>query len=69
MKWFKAFIPPPKLTISKWAEKYRFLSAESASEAGKYRVDRAVYQKGIMDAFNEKNIDTTANIQNTTFSI
>ena len=45
-----AFTPKPKLTISEWADSYRVLSKESASEAGKWRTSRAEYQRGIMDA-------------------
>ena len=27
--------PPPKLTVSQWADRYRQLSSESSAEAGK----------------------------------
>lgn len=48
-----ALKPIPKLTVSEWADKYRFLSAEGASEPGRWRTDRAPYQREIMDAFTE----------------
>ncbi len=52
------FAPPPPLTVSEWADGYRFLSRESASEPGPWRTARAPYQKGIMDSFNDKRIHT-----------
>lgn len=42
--------PPPQLTISQWADQNLFLSPEDSAEPGKYRSDRAPYQKGILDA-------------------
>ena len=49
--------PPPKLTISEWADKYRILSSEASSEAGKFETARAIYQKDIMDAISDPNIE------------
>ena len=49
--------PPPKLTVSEWADEYRFLSAESAAEAGKWRTSRTEYMRGIMDAVNDPNVE------------
>lgn len=45
--------PPPKLTVSEWADRYRFLSREASAEPGKWRTDRAPYLRGMMDAFSE----------------
>lgn len=42
--------PPTTLTISEWAEENLVLSPEDSSERGRYRGDRAPYQRGIMDA-------------------
>lgn len=42
--------PPPQLTVSQWADTNLFLSPEDSAEPGKYRSDRAPYQKGILDA-------------------
>jgi phage terminase large subunit GpA-like protein len=50
--------PPPKLTISKWADNYRRLSPEAASEPGDWKTDRAPYQREIMDALNDPQITT-----------
>jgi len=41
--------PPPNLSVSDWADKFRILSPEGSSEAGKFEVSRAVFQKEIMD--------------------
>lgn len=46
--------PPPKLTISEWANTHRKLSAESSAEPGDYSTDKAPYQKGIMDAVSDR---------------
>ena len=48
----KVVAPPPKLTISEWADNYRKLSSESSSEAGQWRTSRAPYQREIMDAIS-----------------
>lgn len=50
--------PPPNLTVSEWADKYRVLSPESSAEAGMWKTSRAPYQKGIMNAVNDHNIHT-----------
>ena len=42
--------PPPDLTVSEWADQYRFLSAESSAEPGPWNTERAPYQREIMDA-------------------
>jgi phage terminase large subunit GpA-like protein len=44
------FRPPPKLTVSQWADAYRRLSPEASAEPGKWDTQRAPYQRGIMDA-------------------
>ncbi len=48
--------PPPRLTISAWADTHRRLSRESSAEAGTWRTARAEYQRGIMDAVSDKSI-------------
>lgn len=48
--------PPPKLTISQWADQYRRLSAEASAEAGVWDTTRAEYQRGIMDAINDPTV-------------
>ena len=50
--------PPPNLTISQWADRYRKLSSESASEPGQWHTDRAEYQREIMDAVSDASVET-----------
>lgn len=49
--------PPPKLTVSEWADQYRKLSSESSAEPGQWRTDRAPYQKEIMDAVSDPEVE------------
>lgn len=49
--------PPPKLTISEWADTYRKLSPESSAESGSWHTSRCEYQREIMDTFNNINIE------------
>lgn len=49
----KAVRPPPVLTVSQWADRYRRLSPESAAEPGQWNTDRAPYQREIMDCVND----------------
>ena len=46
------------MKVSEWADTHRRLSAESSAEAGQWRTDRAPYQRGMLDAVNERNIET-----------
>lgn len=45
-----AMRPPPKLSLSEWADEYAYLSVENASEPGKFY--SMPYQRGIMDAIS-----------------
>ena len=47
---FAVLAPPPNMTISQWADKYRRLSSESSAEPGQWRTSKAPYQREIMDA-------------------
>lgn len=49
--------PPPKLTISEWADRYRKLSRETSAEPGQWRTDRAPYQREIMDSISDPKIE------------
>ena len=53
----KMVAPPPELTISEWADRYRKLSPEASAEPGQWRTDRAPYQREIMDAISDKNTE------------
>lgn len=53
-----ALKPPPRLTVSEWADSHRQLSSESSAEAGKWSTSRAEYQRGMMDAVSDPDIET-----------
>ena len=53
----EAVAPPPDLTVSQWADLYRRLSSESSAEPGQWRTDRAPYQREILDAVNDPEIE------------
>lgn len=44
--------PPPRQTVSEWADQNRRLSSEASAERGEWRTDRAPYQRAIMDALS-----------------
>jgi phage terminase large subunit GpA-like protein len=50
--------PPPRLTVSQWADEYRRLSPEASAEPGSWNTSRAEYQRGIMDAMSDPSIET-----------
>lgn len=50
--------PPPKLTVSEWADKYRRLSPEASAEPGQWKTARAEYQRGIMDAVSDPDVES-----------
>jgi phage terminase large subunit GpA-like protein len=47
-----ALEPPPRQTVSEWADANRRLSPEASAEPGQWRTERAPYQKGILDALS-----------------
>ena len=38
---FKTLEPPPDLTLSQWADKYRQLSSEASAEPGRWKTSKA----------------------------
>jgi phage terminase large subunit GpA-like protein len=60
IEWFDeelmAWKPPPDLSITEWAEKYRHLSGRSA-ESGPFRIIRTPYLKPIMDVVKDPNVE------------
>lgn len=46
-----ALRPPPRLSLSQWADRHFYLSAESAAEPGRWHT--LPYQRGIMDAITD----------------
>lgn len=52
-----SFKPPEKLTVSEWADKHRVLDTKTSAEPGQWRTARTPYLQGIMDAFNDVDIE------------
>ncbi len=50
--------PPPRLTVSDWADAERRLSPEASAEPGVWRTSRAIYQKGLLDAVTDPTVHT-----------
>ena len=50
----EALSPPPRLTLSEWADRYAHLSAETSADAGKFKA--FAYQNGIMDAVTDPSV-------------
>ncbi len=53
----KILSPPPELTVSGWADRYRKLSQEASAEPGQWNTERAPYQREIMDAVNDAGVE------------
>jgi len=51
----RAWRPPARLSLSEWADRFFYLSAESAAEPGRWRC--LPYQRGIMDAITDPAIE------------
>ena len=49
----EAVKPPPSLTLSCWADRYRKLSSEAAAAPGQWHTDNAPYQREVMDAISD----------------
>lgn len=47
--------PDPVLKVWEWADKFRYLTSESAAEPGLYRTNRVPYAREIMDALSVNN--------------
>jgi len=48
--------PPPLLKISEWANRFRRLSKRSSSAPGRFKWERAPYQREMMDAVCDPNV-------------
>lgn len=42
-------IPPPRMSLSEWATSYLYLSPEASALPGRFRFDRAIFQKEVFD--------------------
>jgi phage terminase large subunit GpA-like protein len=51
-------MPPPMLTVSQWADEFRYVSRRVSPEPGRWRTDRTPYLKEIMDCFNDPQVET-----------
>lgn len=48
--------PPPTMTLSQWADKERRLSQGASALPGRWRTDKAPYQRGMMDAISDPHV-------------
>lgn len=48
-------LPPPKLTLSQWAERYAVLSRETSAQTGRFRAFG--YQRGMLDAVTDPTVE------------
>lgn len=55
-KIFTVLKPPPNMTLSQWADEYRYISPEAAARPGRWRTDNAPYQREIMDAISDSRV-------------
>lgn len=56
----RAWAPPPRLPVSKWADANRILPETSAARGARWRTSTAPYLRGIMDAVHEPGVRTIA---------
>lgn len=52
----RRFAPPSKISTTEWANRHRYLAAESADLSGKYRADLTPWIPGIHDALDDPRI-------------
>lgn len=50
------FQPPPRMTVTEWADSFRYLSPESSAEPGKYSTSRTPYQREPMNALSDPRV-------------
>lgn len=51
----KRWLPPPKLTTTEWADKHRYLAAESSALPGKYNSRLTPWVVGMHEALDDQN--------------
>jgi phage terminase large subunit GpA-like protein len=49
----EAWKRPEKITVSQWADRYRYLNPVTSAEPGRWKTSRTPYLKGVMDAFTD----------------
>ncbi len=52
VSFYQGLRPIERITVSQWADKYRFLSKISSAEPGRYRTSRTPYLRKIMDCLS-----------------
>lgn len=52
-----AWRPPPKQSVSEWADQNRRLSSKESAEAGPWRTSRTPYARAIMDALGDPRVN------------
>jgi phage terminase large subunit GpA-like protein len=57
MMMLRTLTPPPKLTVSQWADRHRRLSPEASAEPGQWNTKRANYQREPMDAISDPTVE------------
>jgi phage terminase large subunit GpA-like protein len=50
--------PPPRLTVSGWADEFRVLAPEASAEPGPWVTSRTPYLRAVMDAFTDPRTET-----------
>jgi phage terminase large subunit GpA-like protein len=53
---FTALLPPVKLTVSEWSDRYRVLSPENSAYSGQWSTDVVPYWREPMDALSERDV-------------
>ena len=49
----QAWKRPERITVSQWADQYRYLNSVTSAEPGRWKTARTPYLQGIMDAFTD----------------
>lgn len=50
---FAVLEPPPDMTLTEWADEKRVLSSKTSAEPGRWKTDKAPYQREIMNAISD----------------
>jgi phage terminase large subunit GpA-like protein len=53
----RAYMPPPKIPLSEWADAYRMLSPEAAAQPGRWKTAKEPMAKGPMDAASDPMVE------------
>ena len=48
--------PPPKISVAAWAERYRYLSAETSAMPGRYSLSITPFLRGILEVINDRSV-------------